>query len=276
MIDLSMLYLQRYCHVRGGAALAPLTPWAKVTNYGYFVSAILSFLITCTSTSLLLRHYSHKLGKVKYWIILAFPLAYFLSQFVTLVLNTFEALIHADPVSISILVTLLFTLSKPIGGILFGIAFWIMARSISGDKVVRDYLIISACGFVLLFASNQAIVLVTGPYPPFGLATISFVGLSSYLILVGIYSSAISVSLDVGLRKSIRKSVEEHSKFLHSMGRAQMDQGIQEVVLNMTKKYKDKMVAETGVEPSITENDMKEYVHNVLKEITADKNRNLK
>ena len=60
------------------------------------------------------------------------------------------------------------------------------------------------------------------------------------------------------------------------MGRAQMDQGIQEVVLNMTKKYKDKMVAETGVEPSITENDMKEYVHNVLKEITADKNRNLK
>lgn len=36
------------------------------------------------------------------------------------------------------------------------------------------------------------------------------------------------------------------------------------------------MVAETGVEPYITENDMKEYVHNVLKEITADKNRNLK
>ena len=51
------------------------------------------------------------------------------------------------------------------------------------------------------------------------------VNLSSYLILVGIYSSVISVSLDVGLRKSIRKSVEEHSKFLHSMGRAQMDQG---------------------------------------------------
>lgn len=260
----------------GGSALAPLTSWAKVTNYGYFVSSILSFLITWTSTSLLLRHYSHKLGKVKYWIILAFPLLYFLSQFVTLVLNTFEPLIDADPVSVSILVTLLFTLSKPIGGILFGIAFWTMARSISSDKVVRDYLIISAYGFVLLFASNQAIVLVTGPYPPFGLATISFVGLSSYLILVGIYSSAISVSLDVGLRKSIRKSVEEHSKFLHSIGRAQMDQGIQEVVLKVTKEYKDKMVEETGVEPSITENDVKEYVYDVLKEITAHKNRNLK
>jgi hypothetical protein len=258
-----------------GSALTPLSSWAIGLNYGYFVSSVVSFLITWTATSLLLRHYTHKLGNVKYWIILAIPLGYFLSQFVILVLNTFGPFIQADPVTISIFVTLLFMLSKPIGGILFGIAFWIMSRSISSENVVRNYLTISACGLVILFTSNQAIVLLTAPYPPFGLATVSFVGLSSYFILVGIYSSAISVSLDIGLRKSIRKSVEDHSKFLHGIGRAQMDQGIQEVVLKVSKEYSGKMVEQIGVEPSVTEEDLKQYVSEVIDEIKSDKNRNL-
>jgi hypothetical protein len=254
-----------------GSAYDPLSSWAIMLTYSYFASSILSFLIMWAATSLLLRHYSHKLGRIKYWIIVAIPLAYFLSQFVTFFLNTFQPLLHADPIFFSILVTLLFTLSKPIGGILFGVAFWTVARSISHNNVVRNYMIISAYGFVLLFASDQAILLITTPYPPFGLATISFMGLSSYLVLAGIYSSAVSVSLDVGLRKSIRKSVEEHLKFLDSIGTAQMDQGIQEVVLKMTKEYSDQMAEHLGVESSVTEDDMKQYVNNVLKEISTNK-----
>jgi hypothetical protein len=77
----------------------------------------------------------------------------------------------------------------------------------SHDTAVRNYMIISAHGLILLSASNQAIVLTTAPYPPFGLVTVSFVGLSSYLMLVGIYSSAISVSEDAIIRQTIRKSV---------------------------------------------------------------------
>jgi hypothetical protein len=117
-------------------------------------------------------------------------------------------------------------------------------------------MIISAYGLVLLFASNQAIVLVTAPYPPFGLATISFMGLSAYLVVAGIYSSAVSVSLDVGLRKTIRKSVMEQSKLLDSIGTAQMEQELQSRVLTITRKMSDKMEEETGVEASMTEEDM--------------------
>ena len=147
-----------------------------------------------------------------------------------------------------------------------------MARSIGRDKVARNFLIISAYGFILLFTSNQAIVLISAHYPPFGVATISFVGLSSYLILVGIYYSAISVSFDIGLRKSIRKSVQEHSRFLHGIGRAQLDEGIQEGVIKVTKEYSDKLVQQTGVEPTLTISDMKQYLNEVLQEITPDKN----
>ena len=66
-----------------------------------------------------------KTREIKYWIILSVPLLYFLSQFVTLLLNTFGPLIQADPVLISLTVTLVFTMSKPVGGVLFGIVFWI-------------------------------------------------------------------------------------------------------------------------------------------------------
>jgi len=85
-------------------------------------------------------------------------------------------------------------------------------------------MIISAYGFVLLFLSSQAILLVNAvPYPPFGLATVSFIGLSSYMILVGIYCSAISVAEDSKLRQSIRSFALRESKLLDSIGTAQID-----------------------------------------------------
>ncbi len=55
-------------------------------------------------------------------------------------------------------------------------------------------MIISAFGLSLIFGSDQASILTNTPYPPFGLVTVSFLGLASYLVIVGVYSSAISVS----------------------------------------------------------------------------------
>lgn len=80
-----------------------------------------------------------------------------------------------------------------------------MTRTISHRSVARNYLIISAYGIVLLFTSDQAILLATAPYPSFGLPTVTFMGLSAYMLLVGFYSSAISVAQDQKLRESIKK-----------------------------------------------------------------------
>jgi hypothetical protein len=91
------------------------------------------------------------------------------------------------------------------------------SKKCQSSEVVRDFMIISAYGLVLLFTSNQANILVFGPYPPFGLATISFMGLSSYLVLVGIYYSAISVAEDSKLRQSIGHFALEEAKLLDSM-----------------------------------------------------------
>jgi hypothetical protein len=135
-------------------------------------------------------------------------------------------------------------------------------------------MIISAFGLILLFVSNQAVVLVTVPYPPFGLATISFLGLSSYLILVGVYASAISVSGDTELRKSIRKYAITESKLLDSIGSAQMEQQIQRRVIDMMKQNQDRLSNETGVEPSLSEVEVKQYLHEVIEEVRKGKTQN--
>jgi hypothetical protein len=186
-----------------------------------------------------------------------------------LFLNLFASLLKSDPVFFGIIFTLIFTLSKPAGGMLFGLAFWAIAKNIHHNGAVRDYLTISAYGFVLLFISNQAIVLVDAPYPPFGLATISFMGLSAYLILVGISSSAISIAEDSKLRQSIRKFAIDESKLLDSIGSAQMEQQIEKKVIMMTKEHQDSMTEETGIQSSLTEDDMKQYLEMVLKEVKS-------
>jgi hypothetical protein len=240
-------------------------------NNAFVISSILSFVSMWIATTLLLRHYSRNTGRTKYWVIIGIPLAYFLSQFLTIFLNLFTPIINVEPVSYGIVLTLAYTFSKPAGGILFGIAFWTIARNIPQSSVVRDYMLISAYGLVLLFVSNQAIVLAEVPYPPFGLATVSFIGLSAYLVLLGIYSSAISVSEDSKLRQSIRTFAIKESRLLDSIGMAQMEQQIHRKVIEFTKQNQDKMAEETGIQSSLTEEDMKQYLEQVIREVKMQK-----
>ena len=134
-------------------------------------------------------------------------------------------------------------------------------------------MIISACGLVLLFMSNQAVLLVNLIYPPFGLVTVSFMGLSSYLLLLGVYSSAISVSEDSKLRQSIRQSILAEPKLLDSIGTAQMEQESEKRVLALTKQNQDRMAEESGIQSSLTEEDMKEYLQQVIEEVKKDRRR---
>jgi hypothetical protein len=57
----------------------------------------------------------------------------------------------------------------------------------------------AAYGVVLFFVSSQNTV-AQPTYPPFGIIAASFVGLSAYIMFLGLYSSAICVSQDVKLR----------------------------------------------------------------------------
>jgi hypothetical protein len=236
----------------------------------FVVASIISFTLTWIATALMLRHHSRRFGMIKYWVLVSIPLVYFLTQFQPLFLYVFSSYMSAYPISFSIAYTIVFSASKPASGLLFAAAFWSLARRVRTTEL-RNYMFISAYGLALIFASEQAIILVNKPYPPFGLPTISFLGLSSYLLLIGIYSSAISVSEDSKLRQSIRNSALRETKLLDSIGMAQMEQEIQRRVIALTKQNQDRMVVESGIQSSLTEEDMKEYLQQVISEVKKQK-----
>jgi signal transduction histidine kinase len=89
---------------------------------------------------------------------------------------------------------------------------------------------------------------------------------------MGIYSSAISMSEDVKLRQTIRKSAVDESKLLVGIGSAQMEQKIEKKVIEMAKDHSASMTERTGVQLSLTEHDMKQYLSTVLKEIKVLQN----
>jgi hypothetical protein len=202
------------------------------------------------------------LGKTKYWIIISLPLIYLLSTFVE-----FFGLYSPSSDSELFFFYLYASLNATAGGILFGVAFKIIANSgIPGDSNVRNYLMISAYGFILLAISSQT-SLVASSYPPFGLATLTFYGLSAYLVLVGLYSTVISVSHDVELRRSIAKSATEQSNLIRGIATAQMHHELQNRVMAIERKHRDTLIENTGVQPSLTEEDMKHYLEQVTSEI---------
>jgi hypothetical protein len=240
-----------------------------ILNYAYTITTIISFIITWFATMGLLRNYT-KMRKSTYQIVLILPLAYFVSQFLVFSLGLLGPTLISNPIFYGILFTIIFTLSKPIGGIIFGIGFWMIARNIDKNNVVRSYLIISGYGFLLFFTSNQAILLTFTYYPPFGLVTISFVGLSSYLVLAGIYSSALSISQDANLRRQIRRLAIRESKILDSIGSAQMEEELRRRVLHIVKINKTDML-ESGIPSALDEERMHSYLNDVLEEIKTSK-----
>jgi hypothetical protein len=243
-----------------------------IFNTSYIISSIISFLITWIATTFLLHHYSKRFGKLRYWIIVAIPLVYFLSQFLSPLLGLFDPIIELSPVINISLLILIFALSKPVGGMLFGIAFWNIARNVQ-SSTVRDYMIIAAYGLALLFISNQAISAVNAPsFPPFGLVTISFMGLASYLMLVGIYYSAISLSQDIKLRTTIQRFAVNELRLLHNIGSAELRMKLENGMKEIISKSHATMVEETGVQSSLSEEDVKQYLNEVLKELGKQRN----
>ena len=227
----------------------------------YQISAVVAYIFTWVGTVKLLYPYIMKLGKVKFWTIMGVAMAYYLIEFPLFVLGYFTTSENVDAMTNIII----FSLAGIFTGVVFGAAFLSVARTLQKESILRSHMILAAYGFLLFYIAGSATA-AQAAYPPFGLASVSLTGLSCYLIYSGLYSSAVTVSQDIALRTSIKRSVTEQSKLLDSMGTAQMEQELQSRVLRVTKKLSDKMEEESGVEASLTEVDIKEHIEMVRNE----------
>ena len=200
------------------------------------ITSFISFVSIWLTTVILMNSYREKrFNTVIFWILLSLPLAYFIvTYFYQFILaRTLISYLEMDPVTVSIILSAFLSFSRPIGGLLFAIAFWNISKAVSYERNIKTYMIISGWGMFLIFAANQASVQMLTPFPAFGLVTLTVLNIAGYLMLLGIYNSASLVSTNNSLRKSIRRHALLESNLLDLIGHAEMEKEIQETVTDI-------------------------------------------
>jgi hypothetical protein len=235
-----------------------------ILNYAYYILAIVSFLSVWTATAILLSVYAKKLGKIRYWIVISLPLLFYTAQILVVELKLSLPLGNLDAISFIFYYRVIFTVSSTLGGILFAMPFILISRMVPKTNTMHHQLIIFGLGIALFFVSGSATVY-HNQFPPFGLATVALTGISSYLMFLGLYSSAISLSEDSELRKLIRKSVQNW-KFFLKLG----DSEVEKRIIDQVEGVKQSMITDTGVAPSISIDEARDYLNEVLNEIKKD------
>jgi uncharacterized membrane protein YidH (DUF202 family) len=222
--------------------------------------AALPYIFMWLAIVTLLRQYYKSIRQVdkkfplKFWIILAVPLILYLVGS-NLILST-----PADT-PYKFYYRLIYRAGTIASSLLFALAFYVVTRSLSAGKV-KDYLAISAIGIIMV----RIALSISALEQTYGLAAHSIVFLSSYLFVIGFYALAISISQDRSLRQSIRNSALEVSEVL-DLGLPYMQQEIERRVLRIIKKQHEALTEQTGVEPSLTEDEIKQYLDTVLLEV---------
>jgi hypothetical protein len=125
---------------------------------------------------------------------------------------------------------------------------------------LKDYLIIAAIGDTMVGISLSTSAI----QPTYGVAAHSLVLLSSYLFSIGLYLSAISISHDNALRKSIKGSMND---LIGNIGSAQMEQEIEKKVMKIIQKQQKEMEVQVGnFSNEVTEHNVRDYIKLVIDE----------
>jgi hypothetical protein len=229
--------------------------WQILINY----PGLFSFIFRWGATAVTLNHYNRnkRINQIAFWAMIAIPLILYL-------VGRSPDLFNLSPEPWT---RPLFRGGNIAIGIMFGLAFLLMARKM---PAVKDYLTLAAIGVMIISIAFS----VTNLQRTFGIAAHSLVLLSSYLFAIGLYYAAISISHDATLRQSIKKSISNTSSdLLHGAALAETQQQIEREVLKIAKSQSDNLAKQSGVRPSLEEEDLKNYLEQILPKTQASTDR---
>lgn len=223
-----------------------------------------SFLLTLVASALLLHHYSKKTNAPQLTLIIVLPILGYTATILD-ALNIYDTDSSPDLYGYYVFQSL----ASISGGILFAFAFWFISRRLP-ESAVKNFLKITALGFILLYISNHVDV-AAAPYPPYGITSLSLLPLATYFVLFGLYSSALSLSQDITLRQHLRSMARNDENLLSSIGTAQMETEVKRAVgeLKDVADEQEKELAEkTGIETPIAQNEVEDYLKQVIEEVS--------
>jgi hypothetical protein len=204
---------------------------------------------------LLYYYYYFKTERTRFWILTAIPLVLFLIG------SGFIFSLPSDS-PYKFYLRLIYRAGNIGNSLLFGLIFYYVLKKINVEKI-KDYLIIVAMDIVMFDLAFS-----TSAYQPtYGIAAHSLVLLCACFVSIGWYSLALSIAQDKKLRETIRKEVKDESKLLDNIGTAQMEKELQNTVLNVVTKQQEALREQSGIESSLTGEEMKEYLEQVIQEV---------
>jgi len=247
-----------------------------ITSFIYQISKAISFITIWISSVLLTIQYS-KRWRIKYWSIVSIPLIYFLIQYPLILLTqtgTLSTLLMSREQLFLYAYNFVFNTVSIGTGILFGISFFIVAKSVKHVNL-KFYLTISGAGIMILFSSNVATNLVLAPFPAWGIVSVSLILPASYLLLIGLDSSIHDIGMDRSIRSYLSTNRNQFKLFL-SLGSTEASKLIERKIRDISKKISDNIGSETMFKPAPGSEDVNEYVKEVLAELKKSKMTNVK
>jgi len=230
----------------------------------YIQLSMISFVSTWLATVLLLKHYSKRIGIIKYWALVCIPVIYFFFPFFAQSFGIFEQLRLTFAHRFELIYSIMFAPYKQVGGLLFGMVF-LTASSAVRRSEIKVSLLITAAGVILLFGSNIVNGLAVLVSPPFGIVAISYMGLASFLLLTGLMVFTKYTAKDIVIRKELHKSINNDAHLLKNLSLAEIERDIAVKVKPLMEKSIN--AEKEAYEYDIAEGDIKEILQEVLQEL---------
>jgi hypothetical protein len=273
----SLIYLDAYFSVSPKPDVSSYPIVSYVTNLSPSVTtelfshlsdilSLTSFLFLWLATANLLKQYRHKLGRVRFLVLMGLPLIYYVYPFQSFFGDPLFPLLQSVPPSFSITYVLIFSATKQVGALLFSFAF-LTAYSLINDERVRKSLLMSAIGIAILVGSIEITPLQYHVYPPYGIITMAFLPLGTYLLFAGIFISAKNISRDAELRRQFYKRAESQLNLLRAIGISEMEK---EIVMQV-RSLEDNIVVSAPEPETLSDEKVREIIHDVLSELYYSK-----
>ena len=161
----------------------------------YDIFFIISFLLGWLLTVYMLKQYSRRIGKYKFWILVSIPLFFYLLRYEGIILNYFNLnnIINLPVLGIiypsikDAIYTAFINSNIQTTGIFFGFSFVPVLLKLK-NSLLQNYMIITIIGMMMLFASRDFYSIFLNSVPPNGTITISFMPIGGFMLFTGIIS----------------------------------------------------------------------------------------
>ena len=247
-------------------------PWASYfyTNLqskislSYEFSAAISFIIIWIASILLTKQYAQKIGKIKYLITLSIPMIYFLFQYSPLLLEqigTLSSLLMAEGSLFLYFYNFVLNTVNIGTGLLFGISFYILSRSLVYDHL-KYYLIICGTAVMIIFSSGISTILILAPYPAWAIVSLSFILPASFLLLIGLDSATYYIASDTLIRRFLYHHKNQFELF-QALGSSKATDMVERKMNEMIRQQLETLEMELLFKPVSEVEDIKQYVRKV-------------